>query len=214
MEPGPPQVADAPERSRYEARVDGAVAGWAEYRDRGETNRAGPDSLRVTPARVTQRIGDSDAQDALLWLNASIPAGGGDLYAFGGHSERETNSSGFFRTAGDARTVPAVYPNGFLPTIITEPTDTSPPRSDLMVKFRAASYGDREHLLRVAGDRLVEHRARLAMFEQIQERDFPKPDGLEGRERDMYLVLRGGLLLEQFWIDWLTEYLDAHTSHR
>ena len=36
MEPGPPQVADAPERSRYEARVDGALAGWAEYRDRGE----------------------------------------------------------------------------------------------------------------------------------------------------------------------------------
>ena len=107
-----------------------------EYRDRGETNRAGPDSLRVTPARVTQRIGDSDAQDALLWLNAAIPAGGGELYAFGGHSQRETNSSGFFRTAGDARTVPAVYPNGFLPTIITEPTDTS-----LVVGYKAPLGG-------------------------------------------------------------------------
>ena len=25
----------------------------------------------------------------------------------------------------------------------------------------------------------------------------------------MYLVLRGGIRLEQFWVDWLTEYLDA-----
>lgn len=97
----------------------------AEYRDRQETNRAGPDSLRVSPPQVTQRIGDPDAQDASVWLNAELPAGNGKLYAFGGWSNREGNSSGFFRTAGDGRTVPAIYPNGFLPTIITEPTDTS-----------------------------------------------------------------------------------------
>ncbi len=97
----------------------------AEYRDRGETNRAGPDSLRVNPPQVTQRIGDADSKDAAVWLNAAIPAGPGELYAFGGWSNRKGNSSGFFRTAGDGRTVPAIYPNGFLPTIITEPTDTA-----------------------------------------------------------------------------------------
>ncbi len=96
-----------------------------EYRDRGETNRAGVDSLRVSPPRVTQRIGDPDAKDGLIWLNADIPAGGGDFYAFGGFSKREGNSSGFFRRSGDGRTIPDIYPNGFLPTIITEPTDTS-----------------------------------------------------------------------------------------
>jgi iron complex outermembrane receptor protein len=41
-----------------------------EGRRRGETNRAGVDTLRVDPPRVTQRIGDSLAKDAYLWFNA------------------------------------------------------------------------------------------------------------------------------------------------
>lgn len=36
MEQGSPEVADAPHRSRYEARVDGVPAGFAEYRDDGD----------------------------------------------------------------------------------------------------------------------------------------------------------------------------------
>lgn len=97
----------------------------AEYRDREETNRSGPDSLRVDPPKVTQRIGDPDAKDLYVWVNSSVPMGKSELYAFGGISRRETNSSGFFRSAGDGRTVPAFYPDGFLPTIITKPQDTS-----------------------------------------------------------------------------------------
>lgn len=96
-----------------------------EFRDRGETNRAVADSLRVTPPAVTQRIGDPDARDVLLWVNTEVPAGTGSVYAFGGWSRRRGNSSGFFRPAGDGRTVPEIYPNGFLPTIITKPTDGS-----------------------------------------------------------------------------------------
>ncbi len=116
---------------------DGFLNLTAEYRDRGETNRAGPDSLRVSPPRVTQRIGDADSEDLSVWLNTSIPAGAGDFYAFGGYSNRKGNSSGFFRSAGDGRTVPAIYPNGFLPTIITEPTDTS-----LAAGYRGALAND------------------------------------------------------------------------
>ncbi|MFO1495887.1 MAG: TonB-dependent receptor [Lysobacterales bacterium] len=97
----------------------------AEYLDRGETNRAGPDRLRVNPPRVTQRIGDADTESKLLWLNAEVPLGEATLYAFGGASERDANSSGFFRTAGDGRTVPALYPNGFLPTLLTTTKDWS-----------------------------------------------------------------------------------------
>jgi iron complex outermembrane receptor protein len=94
-----------------------------EYRDRGETNRAGLDSARVSPPRVVQRIGDPEAKDFLAWLNAEIPAGNGRFYAFGGGSTRKGNSSGFFRSAGDGRTAPDIYPNGYLPTIKTKPTD-------------------------------------------------------------------------------------------
>jgi iron complex outermembrane receptor protein len=97
-----------------------------EGRKRDETNRAGPDSLRVDPPRVTQRIGDSDAKDAYLWWNAAMPADdGGEFYTFGGASKRKGDSSGFFRSKGDGRTVPAVYPNGFLPNIRTTVKDFS-----------------------------------------------------------------------------------------
>src|SRR5687768_9591623 len=96
-----------------------------EYRDREATNRAGPDLLRVDPPRVTQKIGDADAKDAYFWLNGGLPIGAGELYWFGGISRREGDSSGFFRSAGDGRTVPELYPNGFLPNIITTVEDGS-----------------------------------------------------------------------------------------
>jgi iron complex outermembrane receptor protein len=97
-----------------------------EGRKRGETNRAGFDTLRVNPPRVTQRIGDSLAKDAYLWLNSALPVGAsGELYAFGGVSKRTGDAGGFFRPREDGRTVPEVYPNGFLPTIRTTVRDAS-----------------------------------------------------------------------------------------
>ena len=36
------------------------------------------------------------------------------------------------------------------------------------------------------------------------------PSHPTGLELDQLLVLRGGIGLEQFWITWLTDYLDAH----
>lgn len=104
----------------------GVINVTGEYRNRNETNRAGPDSARFPDSpHVTQRLGDPDAKDAFLWANLELPAGNGEFYSFGGWSHREGNSSGFFRTAGDGRTIPALYPNGFLPTIITKPMDIS-----------------------------------------------------------------------------------------
>lgn len=96
-----------------------------EYRDRGETNRAGVDTLRVDPPRVTQRIGDADSENMSFWFNGEVPVGSAELYFFGGGSDREGNSSGFFRSAGDGRTSPELYPNGYLPTLITNVNDRS-----------------------------------------------------------------------------------------
>ncbi|MGH8033446.1 MAG: TonB-dependent receptor plug domain-containing protein [Luteimonas sp.] len=95
-----------------------------EYRDRGETNRAGINRLITNPRR-TFRLGDADATDAYFWLNGGLPLGAGDLYWFGGVSRREGDSSGFFRAADDNRTVPALYPDGFLPNLITTVEDTA-----------------------------------------------------------------------------------------
>ena len=98
-----------------------------EGRKRNETNRAGLDTARVDPPRVTQRIGDSNAKDAYLWLNSAlpVPTTGGEFYVFGGASRRKGDSGGFFRPADDGRTVPEIYPNGFLPNIITTVKDAS-----------------------------------------------------------------------------------------
>ena len=112
--------------------ADGFLNLTAEYRDRGETNRAGLDFARTDPPRVTQRLGDADAKDAYFWLNGGLPVGAGELYWFGGLSRREGDSSGFFRSAGDNRTVPDLYPDGFLPNIITTVEDGS-----LAVGYRA-----------------------------------------------------------------------------
>jgi DNA-binding PadR family transcriptional regulator len=96
---------------------------------------------------------------------------------------------------------------------IAAPTPVETGRSDLAVKLRGASYGDRAAVLAEVADQRAEHATRLAHYEQLAARDFP--DGLGStargsRQRDVYLVLRGGIRLERFWVDWLTEYLDAH----
>ncbi len=116
----------------FELGDDGFINLSVEYRDRGETNRAGKDTLRVSPPRVTQRIGDADATDAYLWVNGGLGLGAGELYWFGGLSQRKGDSSGFFRSAGDGRTVPDLYPDGFLPNLITTVEDAS-----LAVGYRA-----------------------------------------------------------------------------
>ncbi len=95
-----------------------------EYRDRGETNRAGP-NLDLNPPRVALRLGDADSTDAYLWTNAAVPIGPGELYWFGGYSKRKGDSSGIFRAAGDERAVPEVYPDGFLPNLLTSVEDAS-----------------------------------------------------------------------------------------
>jgi DNA-binding PadR family transcriptional regulator len=90
------------------------------------------------------------------------------------------------------------------------PTPMEPLRSELAVKMRGASRGDRSAVLDVVRANLAEHRARLDHYELLASRDYPAPDALTGQTLDTYLVLRGGIRLEQFWIDWLTEYLTAH----
>jgi iron complex outermembrane receptor protein len=115
----------------------------AEYRDRAETNRAGIattnllgwyDQAQFDAGRrdVKLHLGDADATDAYLWMNGELPMGSGEVYWFGGLSRREGSSYGFYRGPHDNRTVPALYPDGFLPNIVTTVDDAS-----LAVGYRA-----------------------------------------------------------------------------
>ena len=111
-------------------------SGWlfatAEYRDRGDTNRAGPDPRpqgSVNPvSQPNHHWGDSEATDAMGFFNATVPlnpAGSSTFYAFGGASRREGSHGGFFRRALEDRNHPSIYPDGFLPLIEPEVTDLS-----------------------------------------------------------------------------------------
>lgn len=103
-------------------------------------------------------------------------------------------------------------------TVLADWVATTTPRpgfrSEIAVKMRGASYGDRGALLANVAELVADHRTRLAHYEAMAERDYPEPHRLSGQELDTYLVLRGGILQETFWITWLTEYLEAFRDGR
>lgn len=119
------------------------------------------------------------------------------------------------QTGKPDKKVYAVSPAGrdVLAVWLAEPTMTQGLRSELAVKLRGASFADdRSAVLDVVRANLADHTTRLDHYRQLLKRDYPRPDGLSGLELDQYLVLRGGIRLEEFWIDWLDEYLAAHES--
>lgn len=89
---------------------------------------------------------------------------------------------------------------------LAEPMPVETFRSELAVKLRGASYGDRAALLRNVEAARADHRTRLAHYRRL-EADLT-PHTTEA-ELDQLLVLRGGIGLEEFWINWLTDYLET-----
>lgn len=108
----------------------GSLFAAVEYRDRGETNRAGPDP-RVAGTPVEQpnyHWGDSEMQDIMGFFNGLWPVNFAQstwFYAFGGMSQREGSHAGFFRYFDAPNNQRTIYPNGFLPLIEPEVRDYS-----------------------------------------------------------------------------------------
>jgi DNA-binding PadR family transcriptional regulator len=95
---------------------------------------------------------------------------------------------------------------------LATPTAESPLRSELAVKMRGASFGDREAVLESVRQHAADHELRLDLYRHLMKRDYADgPAGLSPLELDQYLVLRGGILLEEGQLAWLTEYLEAHS---
>ncbi|HWT11803.1 MAG TPA: TonB-dependent receptor [Allosphingosinicella sp.] len=118
----------------------------AEVKDRNATNRTAADPRRqyvtvgdpreLTIDRYTHRYGDGESNDMNFFYNAGMDLGGGgfELYSFGSYGIRDGNGAGFYRRANDARnrdwaasttTFIPIYPNGFLPLIVSEIEDVS-----------------------------------------------------------------------------------------
>ena len=118
---------------------DGFLNLTAEYRDKNFTNRAFPDNRQQYPLvnglpdpreatfnRINHRFGDAATIDRALFFNAELPLSEGvALYGFGGWSARNGEGAGFYRRALDARNFTGIYPDGFLPLIVSNVSDLS-----------------------------------------------------------------------------------------
>ena len=84
------------------------------------------DPREYTFNRKNFRIGDADSQQYSAYYNAGIPIGRRiSFYTFGGWTQRDNQSTGFYRRANQPNTVTQFYPDGFLPEINTDIMDFS-----------------------------------------------------------------------------------------
>ncbi|WP_042393213.1 PadR family transcriptional regulator [Streptacidiphilus carbonis] len=87
--------------------------------------------------------------------------------------------------------------------------DPKPIRDPLLLRLRAAAVVGTEGLDVELQRHLVEHRRQLDEYLEIEQRDFPAGGGSGGRsgggDRLHHLVLKGGIALETFWVEWLVE---------
>jgi DNA-binding PadR family transcriptional regulator len=95
---------------------------------------------------------------------------------------------------------------------LATPTPMEDLRSEVAVRMRGASFGDRAAVLEVLRSNLADHQLRLSHYRQL-EKEYDDPSALTGHRLDQFLVLRGGIGLEKFWIGWLEDYIAAHDRH-
>lgn len=110
----------------------------AEFHNKNKTNRAGLDPRQQYPLvngepdpredefdRLSHHVGDAEFDNTSVFFNANLPLSKGELYAFGGVSDRSSQSGAFYRRALDNRNILDVYPDGFLPLLSPETSDVS-----------------------------------------------------------------------------------------
>lgn len=93
---------------------------------------------------------------------------------------------------------------------IREPDEPDPMRSTMAVRVRAAAATGAVAEVR---DALLHHRAEraatLESYRGIERRDFPTPAGDDARGVLQHRVLRLGIQVEEAWLTWCDETLDA-----
>lgn len=92
---------------------------------------------------------------------------------------------------------------------ISTETTGSNSRVELVLKLRGASYGD----ISSVREQFEHHRdaatQRLDVYRRIEKHDFPDPTRLSARGVHQHLVLTAGLRIEEGFIAWCSEVLDA-----
>ena len=85
---------------------------------------------------------------------------------------------------------------------IMQPSEPGVLREDLLLKIRAGSLVPSAVLLTELRRRRALHAERLAVYRDIQERDFPDPQHLSFDQRLLYLPLLRGLMFEEENVTW------------
>ncbi len=108
----------------------------AEYRDRDQTLRSGPDQIpffeEQTPANLalagtqTHKAGDGTMEDLSFMFNSAVPLGDSfEFYSFGGYSQRDGEGANFFRYPDSFANVPTIFPDGYIPVLEADNVDVS-----------------------------------------------------------------------------------------
>ena len=97
---------------------------YARIDDGSENGALDPRELSFD--RYNHKWGKAKVEDLSIFFNMGYNLSETtELYAFGSFSEREGLSAGFYRRAKDSRNVQEIYPDGFLPHIASDVTDTA-----------------------------------------------------------------------------------------
>jgi iron complex outermembrane receptor protein len=111
----------------------------AEYKDQEHTERGGwdhraqypivngvPDAREATFNRFNSWYGEPELAQKTLFANAGYDVSDQvALYGWASWQDRHSVGAGFYRPASDARNIPSIYPDGFLPLIAADVTDYS-----------------------------------------------------------------------------------------
>lgn len=105
---------------------------------------------------------------------------------------------------------------------MADPVEPEGTRDALLVKLRAAAFGDGEHLIPEFEHHRAAHANRLTAYRVVEARDFAgarsaspggqgpgaqSPGALDRQRALQYQVLKSGIRYEQGWLEWCEETL-------
>ena len=115
---------------------DGFLNLTAEYRDRDQTLRSGPDQIpffeEQSPPNLallgtqTHKAGDGPMDDVSFMYNGALAVSDAlELYSFGSYSDRNGEGANFFRYPDSFANVPTIFPDGYIPVLDANNVDLS-----------------------------------------------------------------------------------------
>lgn len=88
---------------------------------------------------------------------------------------------------------------------ITQPSEPTPIREDLLVKIFAGYLVSRQMIIEELERRRQVHLENLSVYQDLEQGNFQNPQKLSLEEKFRYLTLRRGIHYETDWVTWCDE---------